>query len=211
MRETLEYLHSDLKSSIATFCHHLRNKSYPAGSDALQLALTNMVYYQLLENELGLILDHHSHVINGIRLYLTGHSFNDYQESSNQSIYEYCQRFFSEVDCPLGSSSDELTRWISTHADRQQLTRESFEDYFPNLEFLFSHTSEEGIDQVRQIIDAELFNAKARGFLRDIEASNALEEFNQRMRLANRMLEANQSIAEVLVVIEGSHAQSGNS
>ena len=206
MDVALEYFHALLKLRISTLCKHLRNKAYVQDSDSHQNALRSVIYYELLSDELWLTLGHQKNVINAMENYLAGEEYDlfpDTEINEKETIYQYCQAYFERVDCPLGTSTVELKEWVATHADRQQIEREGFDEFFPNVDFLMSVVSETGDEQLRPVTDAELFSSKAKGFLRDIEDSNALDEFNQRMRRAHELLKAEAAVADVLTVMEG--------
>ena len=203
MDSTIRYLLSELNINVSILCKQLRNKTYPKGSDSLQTTLQNVTYFLLLSDELRLILTHRSAVIIAIERYLKGEEYNALVKTNpveNVSIYQYCQVFFEQVECPLGSSTDELKGWVATHPDRQQVVRKEFDKFFPNVNLLLSEDEHE---QLRLVSDAELFNFRTDSFLRDIEYSNALDEFNQRMQKAYSLLKAEVAVGDVLVLMKG--------
>ncbi len=203
MIATLDYLETELRIYISTICQHLRNKAYIAGSEPHQNALKNLFYFALLADELGLLLGHHKNAVESIERYLIGDAFHPYSEDEHTTIHQYCLTFFEKVECPLGSATDELKSWIVMRAERQQSLREGFEEFFPNLDFLTTERDEAGEEQLVPVTNAELFNSKTQGFLRDIEASNVLEEFNQRMNKAYELLKEEAPIVNILSILKG--------
>lgn len=205
MIKTLAFLRDQLKLDINSLCRQLRSKVYPVGSDAHQGALKNLLFCVLLVDELDLLFIHRLGLIKAMKLHLAGEAFISFPVPLGQkvTIYQYCRMYFESVNCPLGSATNELSQWVSTYAERQQQRRKGFDEFFPNLDFLTLEKNETGEDQLRAVTDAELFESKTQGFLRDIEASNALEEFNQRMNQAYQLLKEEAPIVDILSLVMG--------
>lgn len=201
MNETLLYLHADLRTHIAALCSQLRRQSYPNPGDEVQNALHTIVYYQLLEDELSILLDRETTLILAMEKHLKGEPFSIFPES-DLNTYQYClTQFDPALDCPLGSASEELRQWFLSHADRQLKLREALDTTYPNIDFMLVDKRADEGESLRSASAAELFNLKAYRFLRDIEDSNALEEFSERMRQVRQMLMAEVTVASILTVI----------
>jgi hypothetical protein len=203
MRNTLEYLKAELNVNISTICHHLRNRAYPQNSEAQYNAMSSLVYYQVLVDELKNLLYSQSQLIESLEKCLRGELYDiEYVDSDEQEpIHDFCLTRF-EGEFALGSCTPELAQWVATHADRQQDLRQIFYAYFPDVKLSVAEADETGAIDFRPASDAEKFESDTTGFLRDIETSNALIEFNQLMQQVKELLIAKAPVAQVLTVLK---------
>ncbi|WP_461129720.1 hypothetical protein [Spirosoma aerophilum] len=199
MKTTLDYLQAELHLRISTLCMHLRNKAYPQKSQAIYDAMSSLVYFQILVDELDKILWHLEQLNIALNKALVGENFNATGDE-DATIYEYCL-FYFRTECGLGTSTPELSHYVATHADRNQTLRRGFYSFFSDIDM---QVADEG--ELRPVTDAELFEANTESFLRDIEASNSLIEFNQFMATIKAMLEAEAPVADILTTLNAEDA-----
>jgi hypothetical protein len=201
IKVTLEFLKAELNLNVATLCMHLRRKAYPQKSSALYNAMASLVYYQILVDELSRLLSSHRRLVEAMEAFLKGEEYNLYStDEGAESIYQFCLNFFTQSDCPLGSATPELTHWFSTHADRQQDLIQDLYSFYPDLQMHVAEEDETGEVEYRPATDEERFKSETEALLRNIETSNALEEFNQLMQKVRFLLDAEVPIVNILDV-----------
>lgn len=198
MKAALDFIQAELHLNISTLCRHFRNKAYAQKSEAIYTAMSTLVYYQILVDELDKILWNHDQLVSALRKSSAGENFNLLVE--DQTIYQYCLHYFNG-DCALGTASTELNQWISSSADRNQVLRKGYYTIYPDVNI---QVVEEG--ELRAASDAEKFEVNAESFLRDIESSNSLIEFNQLMARVRVMIEVETPVDLILSALntEGS-------
>lgn len=146
---TIKHLNSALRLNISTLCSRLRNKEYVAGSEPHQNALNNLLYFELMADELNILLGHRQSLIKAIEQYLIGEEFDPKSSGGNaRSIYQYCLMYFDNVECPLGSSTSELKAWVAMYTDMQRRLEEGYKEFFPNLDFLTQKQGEQDLISV---------------------------------------------------------------
>lgn len=199
MKVTLEYLKAELKLDVATLCMHLRNKAYPQKSQDLYNAMSSLVYYQILADELNRLLHNHTLLIESLEAFLKGEEYDLYgTDEEPEPIHQYCLHYFTQSDCSLGSATPELSQWVATHADRQQKLIQGLYSFFPDIQMHVAEEDEAGEVEFRPATDTERFKSETESLLRNIETSNALEEFNQLMQEVRRLLETESPVENVL-------------
>lgn len=208
MKAVLRYLEAELRLKITTLCHHLRNKAYAQNSEELYSAMSSMIFYQLLVDELSQLLYANEQLILAMEKYVKGEKYEEHVKglTDQEPIYEFCLNYFV-AELPLGSATPELTQWVATHADRNQTIRKGFYSFFPGVEFKVEERDEAGAVELRPASEAEKFESDTRGFLRDIESSNALNEFNLLMRQVRQLLEQKAPIENILIILNSDKRQ----
>ena len=203
MKVILRYLLAELKINISTLCHHLRSKAYAQNSEELYNAMSSMIFFQLLADELNQLLFANEQLITAMEKYVKGEKYEGYVKDleDQEPIYDFCLGYF-RGSLPLGSATTELTQWVATHADRNQTIRKGFYSFFPDIEFKVEERDESGAVELRPASEAEKFESDTQGFLRDIEASNALVEFNQLMQQTQQLLDHRAPIADILMILK---------
>ena len=205
MDKSLEFFEDTLRTSIADLSQLIRREALINSPTEHQKALSSIVYFTLLKDELSRLLSAENAVIVTVQRVLEGKPFesNDLilSEDSATTAQEYCYSFFTRIDCPLGSASAELGNWIASYVDQQQSIRDSFTHYFPDVQFLLGEVDSAGVINTHSISEAELFDSRTRGLLDDIERNRALIEFNERMLLVKSLLERNASAVQILSVL----------
>ena len=208
MKQTLDYLKAELNVEISTLCHHLRARAYPQKSEAQYSAMSTLVYYQILVDELKNLLYSYNQVVESLEKFLRGEQYDiEYVDSDEQEpIHEFCLTRF-EGEFALGSSTPELAQWVANHADRQQDLRQNLYSFFPGLELNIAEANETGEIEFRPASDAEKFESDTVEFLRDIETSNALVEFNQLMQLVQGLLVAKAPVDQILTILSQANSK----
>lgn len=205
MDKSLKFFEDTLNTSITDLCQIIRSEALIHSPTEHQKALSSIVYFTLLKDELSRLLSAENAVITTVQRALEGEPFesNDLilSDDSATTARDYCYSFFTRIDCPLGAASTELSNWIASYVDQQQSIRDSFTHYFPDVQFLLGEVDSTGTINARSISEAELFDSRTRGLLDDIERNRALVEFNERMLLVKSLLERNASTVQILSVL----------
>lgn len=209
MIATLKYFVADLNINISTLCHHMRNKAFPQNSRELYDAMSSMVFYQILVDELRNLLNSRKHVIKSLKRFLKGEPFDeslafdlgDDDEIIPETIYSHCLRRF-KGEFALGSATPQLTAWVNTHADRNQMMRNAFGSFFPNVDIKIVDVDESGERLLRDASEAEKFQSNMEDYLEDIQSSNALIEFNQLMQQVRVLLEQEAPVVSILTLLK---------
>lgn len=197
MKATLDYLKAELKLDISTLCTHLRRKAYPQKSEQLYSAMSSMIYYQLLADELSSLLHAYEKIVGSIEKSLVGEAYDIHAEEDQEPIHSFCLAYFNG-EIPLGSSTPELAQWVASHADRRKILRQGFASFFPDANWMIVDSS---IFEGRATTESDLFKLETVNFLQDIETSNALYEFNQLMLESKTLLQEQVPIGQILKVL----------
>ncbi len=192
MIDKLKFFKAELRLNISTSCHHLRNKSYILGSPDHQNALMLMVYHQLVVDELNEILHKYATVVEELEKHLKGEDFDPYywDDPEPLTFHQYLLHWFGRQECSLGTATEELSQWVATHAERQQRMGEGLRLFFPDINMVvFEQNPLTGDQEPRPATESEVFEKQTRNLLSNIEASNALIEFNEQMLQVKQLLE----------------------
>ena len=206
MIATLEFLATELRVNISTICRYIRTKTYPQNSKALLDAISNMVFYTVLVDELSNLLYGYHDVANSLRAFSAGEQYDEFFDKEPTSIYTYCLRQFNG-EFMLGSATAELTAWVSWRADDNQTTRRDFYLFFPDADIKVIDVDELGAIEFRDASDEEKFKLDAEAFLQNIEQNNALWEFNRIMQQVKVMLEREKPVNEIISVLPSAKKQ----
>ncbi len=193
---------TELNADVSTLCYHLRNKEYTPNSPQLYNAMSSLVYYQILVDELDLLLTAQKQIVNAMESYLQGEDFYQDDADESETIYTYCLQYFTRPDCPLGSATPELSLWVATHADRKKRLIDDLFHIAPDMQLLIPDPEADSETGLRPANEEERFKSETEQYLRNIESSNALVEFNQLMQEVRGMLEAERSIDSILLAIK---------
>lgn len=198
MIATLEFMKAELALQTSTLTMHLRNRAYKLGTPAHQNALQSLLFYVMIGDELGILLERYGRLKNTLRAYQAGDWVAPFEEEDEADIYQYCLHDFEGDHCPLGSATNELQSWMAAHIDRNRIMREGFEMLFPDVKFriLDESTDLDPID--RELTEAKAFEQQTSALLREIEASNALTEFNEHVLQVRTMLLQKESVSTII-------------
>lgn len=201
MDKSLAFFQQALRTSIRDLSLLVRQEGPLKNPDAL----SSIVYFTLLEDELSRLLTAESALILTVQRSLEGESFEPVDliltDNTATTAFEYCYSFFTRNDCPLGMASPELSNWIASYVDQQQSIRNSFTRYFPDVRLLIGDIDRNGDVEARPITDMEIFDSRTRGLLDDIERNRALVEFNERMLTVKSLLEQQAPAVQILTVL----------
>lgn len=204
MDKSLAFFQTALRTSIQDLCALVRHEMV-IGSIKNPDALSSIVYFTLLEDELNKLLTAEGALITTVTRSVEGEPFESVDllltEGTATTAAEYCYSFFTRTDCPLGVASPELSNWIASYVDQQQSIRDSFTRYFPDVRLLFGEIDHAGDINARPITDMEIFDSRTRGLLEDIERNRALIEFNDRMLTVKSLLEQDAPAIQILIAL----------
>ena len=196
----LFYVKVDLDMGISAICTHLRNKAFTSEENEGG-ALRIMIESQLMTDEVGHLMRHHEAVEKALTQYQTGEPFAEYADGEiPESIYQYCLRYFDEVECPLGSATELLSKWVGSYSERHKALSQAYEQLYGDQIML--HIPNETVENQFQLAtDSEKFYVKSRQYLRLIEQEQILSEYNERMARVRRLLLDESPIPAILALL----------
>lgn len=194
----LSFIHDELRDFVSTACGHLRN-SASLTQEAESAWLQILISYQLMADEIEHFINHHEAVETAIQLYLDNQPYDTL--NLGEDIYQYCLHYFQRANCPLGSSTDSLSEWVAAYAERHQELAKYFEEHFGD-EMSIVTTDTLG-NPVKQYVDsAQRFDVNSAKYLRLIEQSHCLSDYNEKMQRVYTLLVAEAPINVILSFLQ---------
>lgn len=193
----------DLQLTVSAMCKHLRHKSF-MNEETERGGMIILIESQMMADEVGYLIRHHQSVEKALQQYLLGEDFDGFADCEGHqpmTIYEYCLDYFEGAECPLGFATKMLSDWVSSYVERHQALAQIFEKTFGDP---YSITVPDDDGQPRSYVasDAEKFNMNSVTYLRLIEQSHVLENYNERMLRVHTMLLVEEPIDLILKIMQ---------
>lgn len=192
MKESLEQITSELNLQIRNLCKQLRKQAYKQGTTAHQNALYSLFYYQLLSDELTILLGRYA----SVKKALAEHGTGLHKDDLASDVYQFCLTQFEADNCPLGSSTLELKKWIMVQAGRQIQLRDELKILFPDAGFFTF------MDQMPDDLasSSKGFSTRATEPTQPEGENSSLFEFNRHVLLIRQMLLNREPVESILNV-----------
>lgn len=182
-------------------CKHLRHKSFTT-EDSERGGMNILIDSQMMADEVNCLISHHESIESAMKAKLLGYPFaGSINGEIPKSIYQYCLYYFREVECPLGSSTEMLIQWVGNYIERVQNLYDAFERIYGEVGML-TVPDEQGNPYQYLVSDAEKFNSNSANYLRLIEQSHVLSEYNERMLRVHTMLLAEEPLDCIMKVMQ---------
>lgn len=201
MDHPLSDVMTDLRLTVKNICMAIRHKQFDNDTNE-HGALLILIKSQMMVDELGYVLTHHSSVEKALIAYLNGDPFQKLDDDMTpETIHEFCLYYFEEAECHLGLSTELLINWIDSYADRHQALSQAFER-LSGEKISIVVSTDQGEQQVREATDEEVFEIKSARYLKLIEQSHVLTNYNERMLRVHTMLLAKEPVDQILALMQ---------